>query len=138
LPAVELLGVVDQQHPDPGAFGGQQLRIDRERLQRRTDQLGGTQPGVVACGAAIPGRRPQQHHLLVLPGELSGGGPFRAPAPATELLQSSGSTPRSAQRANRFRSSVAKPACSARAADAPATPSRPPVHHRGHRPAVRG
>ena len=62
--------------------------------------------GAVACGAAVPDRRAQQHHLLVLPGELAGGDPFRPPAPRPSRCSSAGSTPRSAQRASRFRSSV--------------------------------
>ena len=39
---VKLLGIVYQQDTDARALGGQQLGIDRESLQSRTDQLGGT------------------------------------------------------------------------------------------------
>ena len=55
---IELLGVVDQQHADPGAFGRQQFRVDRESLQRSPDQFGGTQRRRRRLRRRRPDRRP--------------------------------------------------------------------------------
>ena len=95
--------------------------------------------GVVACGAAVPDRGPQQHHLLVLPRELTGGGPLRSPRPAAEPLQllgvdtafgaarqqvsQLGGEPRGGQGRPQMRS---------------ATSRRHPARPRGRRPAVPG
>ena len=84
---VELLRVVDQQEPDPAAFGCQQLRIDCESFQSGTHKFGGTQRRGRRLWRRRSDRRPQQHHLLVLPRELTGSGPFGTPAPTAQPLQ---------------------------------------------------
>lgn len=82
-----MLGVIDQQGPDAGVFGGQQIRVRGERIERCTDQFGGTQRRNRGLQGGHPDRRTQQHHLFVLLGELAGGGPFRAPRRAPQPLQ---------------------------------------------------
>ena len=74
---VEVLGVVDQQQPDPGAFGGQQLGVGGERLQRRTDQFGRAQRRHGRLRRRHADRGAQQHHLLVVLRELACGHPLR-------------------------------------------------------------
>ena len=64
-----MLGVVDEQHADAGAFGGQQLGVRRECLECRADEFGGAQRGHGGLRRGHPDRRAQQHDLLVLPRE---------------------------------------------------------------------
>ena len=62
---VEVLCVVDQQQRDAGTFGGQQIGIHRERIQRRAHEFGRTQRGNGGLRRSHAHRGAQQHDLLV-------------------------------------------------------------------------
>ncbi len=128
----------DQQHPNPSTLCGQQFRIDRERLQAAPTSSAAPNAGVVACGAAVPpppaATSPARTAARIDPRpsiQIAGPGGPSAPAP-------SASTPRSAQRANRFRSSVAKPAVLNAGHRCVGHSSRHSAHPRGRPPAVPG
>ncbi len=87
---VEMLGVVDEQHPDPGPFGGQQVGVHRERLEGRADEFGGAQCGNRRLRRGHPDRGAQQHHLLVDLREPARGHPFGPARPPADALQFNG------------------------------------------------
>ena len=80
-------GVVDEQHPNPRAFGSEQIGVGGENVERRADQLRGTQRRNrgLRCGCADRG--PQQHDLLVLLSESAGRDPLRLPVQPPDALQ---------------------------------------------------
>ena len=87
---VELLGVVDEQHADPGPLAGQQLGVDGESLQSGADQFGGPDCRRRRLRGRRSHRGAQQHHLLVAARESARGSPFRAarqPAYPLQLLR---------------------------------------------------
>ena len=87
---IEMLGIVDEQHPDPGPFGGKQFGVHRERLECRADEFGGAQCGNRRLRRGHPDRGAQQHHLLVDLREPTRGHPFGPARPATDALQFNG------------------------------------------------
>ncbi len=114
---VELLGIVNQQDADAGAFGGQQRGVDGERLKRGPDQVGGPHRRSSRLRRSRSHRRAQQHQLLVSAREPPRGGPFRtARQPAHPLELSQDRRPRSAQRVSSSRNSAAETVAVPRAA----------------------
>ena len=87
---VEVLGVVDQQQLDPPTFGGEQLGVDGEGLERGTDEFGRAQRGNGGLRGGHTDGGPQQHRLLVLLGELAGGQPLRTAGQPADALQRKG------------------------------------------------
>ena len=86
---VELLGIVNQQDADPGAFGCQQLGVGGERLERGPDKFGGPHRRSSRPRRRRSYGRAQQHHLLVSAREPARGRPFRTtrqPSDPLELL----------------------------------------------------
>ena len=82
-----MLGIVDEQQPDPGPLGGEQIGVGGQRLQGGTDKIGRTQcrHGGLRRGGADRGA--QQHHLLVLLRELPRGHPLAPSARPADALQ---------------------------------------------------
>ena len=82
-----MLGVVDEQQPDPGPLCRQQVGVGGQCLQGSADEFGGTQrrDARLRCGGADRGA--QQHHLLVLAGEPGGAHPLRVPGSPADALE---------------------------------------------------
>ncbi|CDQ46098.1 hypothetical protein BN1047_04002 [Mycolicibacterium neoaurum] len=81
------MGVIDEQQPYPGPFGGQQIGIDGEGIKRRAHQLGCAQCGHGGLRRGHPDSRAQQHHLFVGRGEPSGSNPFGPTGEPAQPLQ---------------------------------------------------
>ena len=107
---VQVLSVVDEQHPDAAMLGGRQLRFGGECFKRDADELGSAESaGMVACGAAIPAAARSSitcsYCWANRPAATHSGCPLSRP-----IRSSCGpSTPRSLQRDMRSRSPVANP-----------------------------
>ncbi len=84
---IEMLRVVDEQVPDPGAFPREQVRIGDECGEGGTDEFGGVEGGRGGLGGLHAHGTAQQHDLLVPGGELADGDPFRSRSLLPELDQ---------------------------------------------------
>ena len=84
---VEILGVVDQQVADPPPLGREQLGVAGQRIQRRTDELGGIERRSGGLGRTPARGTAEQHHLLVGAEEAAGRDPLRYVVPLPEPLQ---------------------------------------------------
>jgi hypothetical protein len=84
---VEVLGVVHHEVANPLSFGGQQLRVGGQRVERRGHQLGGVQGRRGGLWRATAGRPAQQDHVFVGAEEAAGGGPFGDVVPPPQLGQ---------------------------------------------------
>ena len=82
-----MLGIIDEQQPNPGALGGKQISIRSQRLQGRTDKIGRAQGRNRGLWRGGTDRGAQQHHLLVLLSELPRGHPLAAPGQPPDALQ---------------------------------------------------
>ena len=82
-----MLGVIDEQQPNPGALGGQQIGVGGQCLECGTDEIGGTQGRHCRLRRGRADRGAQQHHLLVLAGESRGSHPLRAPGSPADALE---------------------------------------------------
>ena len=82
-----MLGIVDEQQPDPGPFGGQQVGVGGQCLQGDADEFGGTQRRDAGLRRSGADRGAQQHHLLVLAGEPGGAHPLRVPGCPADALK---------------------------------------------------
>ena len=78
---IEVVRVVDQQQPDPGPLGGQQVGVRAERLERGADEFGGPSAGTVAWE-----RRCRPPRATASPARTAGRSGPRQPIPGARTV----------------------------------------------------